>query len=126
MLVRPWPLFKCVCLPLPALGLQPATHASTNLRNRPTVTSYLSKRKSLIVAGAVVSVPRLNVPPVTRRLRAHTSLLLTPQSLRPAPVNAAVVAVSSPVPATEHEVAPWLELVPAPHAVQITAFVVFE
>src|ERR1041384_2042840 len=40
------------CVPIPA---------STNLRNRPTVTSYLSRRKSPTVAGEVV-VPDCESP----------------------------------------------------------------
>ena len=41
------------CTPMPAL---------TNCRNRPTVTSYVSNRKSLTVAGFVMSVYWLSVP----------------------------------------------------------------
>ena len=113
----PAPPFRCVCLPAPALGRQPPTHASTNFRNRPTVTSYLSRRKSLIVAGFAVPVPRLNVPPVTARLRAHTSLPLGPQLFRPSPVRLAVVALSSPALATQTFDPP--HDCPLPHAPQL-------
>jgi hypothetical protein len=37
-------------LPLPAVGFQPAAVAAANWRKRPTVTSYLSSRKSAICA----------------------------------------------------------------------------
>src|SRR3954447_14070888 len=49
----PIPLFKCVCFPAPEGGRQPASHAATNARNRPTVASYLSSRKLLTDAGWV-------------------------------------------------------------------------
>src|SRR5262245_5456362 len=56
--VRPSPPPRCVCLPAPSVGRQPvppspASTALTNWRKRPTVTSYLSSRKSLTVAGSV-------------------------------------------------------------------------
>src|SRR5450755_3675115 len=40
--LSPLPLFRWVCLPEPGAGRHPASQADTNLRNRPTVTSYLS------------------------------------------------------------------------------------
>src|SRR5580658_180479 len=47
---------RCVCFPAPVDGAHPPTTAATNGRKRPTVTSYLSSRKLLILAGAEESV----------------------------------------------------------------------
>src|SRR5580692_522025 len=51
---KPAPPFKCVCLPEPARGVKPVPpfQAFANCLNRPTVTSYLSRRKVLTVAGS--------------------------------------------------------------------------
>ena len=65
------------------------------------------------------------MPPVTSRLRAHTSAPPVPHLFTPSPVIAAVVALSS-LPAAAHDVAPGPEVVPAPHAVHPAALVVFE
>src|SRR5262245_58916678 len=48
---RPLPWRTCVCLPAPACGRHPATTARTNLRKRPTVISYASRRNELTAAG---------------------------------------------------------------------------
>ncbi len=52
-------------MPEPAGGVYPAPpfHASTNWRNRPTVTWYLSSRKPLTLAGS--ASPLGPVPPFT-------------------------------------------------------------
>jgi hypothetical protein len=85
LFTRPCPPLRCVCLPEPAAGLQPPTTASTNLRKRPTVTSYLSRRKSATVAGKAVDVlPTLSFPrkkllaPVTSGLVQQDSPLHSP------------------------------------------------
>src|SRR5579872_1151314 len=50
----PFPPLRYVCLPAPAAGShpEPPAHAATNLRKRPTVTRYLSSRKSCTEAGS--------------------------------------------------------------------------
>src|SRR5258708_3068860 len=62
----PRPLARWVWMPSPEWGLQPATHASTKRRKRPTLTSYLSRAKELTVAGFPAS--RLRTP---SKLRAY-------------------------------------------------------
>src|SRR5580658_1153116 len=55
-LVSPLPPLRCACFPLPAEGIHPVTTAPTNCLNRPTVTSYRSSRKGLMVAAYFLSV----------------------------------------------------------------------
>lgn len=95
MALKPEPPFRCECFPLPGVGRHPATQAATNLRIRPTVTSYLSRRKSLTVVGYEGDDPaaRLNVPPATSGLRAQTSFEFAPQLFKPSPTMVADVAV---------------------------------
>src|SRR5580704_13140080 len=102
---KPPPSFKCVCLPEPGFAFQPSPpfQAFTNCRNRPTVTSYLSRRKVLTVAGSASpagpasgttntklscgdsSYVRKKVPPSTSKVVQQLSLFgLEPQSVTPA------------------------------------------
>ena len=121
----PTPTLTCVCFPEPSRGRHPPTQASTNFLKRPTVTSYLSRRKAEIVAGKFAPAMRSKVPPGTRRLLAHESVPLAPQSERPAPVIDAVAAESS-LPGWLHADAPGPDTIPEPHAAQLPAFAVLE
>src|SRR5438093_1320780 len=57
---RPLPERRWVCLPDPRGGVHPLSTKSTKLRNRPTVTSYLSRRK---VATAAWNRSSVKAPP---------------------------------------------------------------
>src|SRR5215469_10466897 len=90
-----------MCFPAPLGAYQdPPSHVSTNCRNRPTVTSYLSSRNPLIVVDwypaspAIPGTIRLNVPPGTSRLVQQLSPPSGPQSVIPAPPGKQLTAAA--------------------------------
>src|SRR5690606_740068 len=74
----PAPARRWLCLPEPAAGRQPLSHASLKLAKRLFDTSCVSRRKELTAAERVGLSFWLKEPPTTSRLLQHCVVIPSP------------------------------------------------